>query len=466
MNIRMISRFFLLFAVAGLTMVGCREKDAPLPDNLLTFEASSLGLGPAEEQATITLKLSRATDRDITVTLKVTNLLSNYTSDYTTVPATNGAGELVLTIPSGNNQANFIIKKTDGALFDGDEKVQFEIYSSSSPVIIGVGRFLEVAFAELMAETSSLVMNGGGATFPNKVFIDLSANRQTIANRTSWDLGFYSGSDDFRAVLNSSVNMMVKQTAKTNMADVTAADTIGLSNEVAFSQTDPTPAQLAYIDNPTGDLTKTAIAQVATNDADNKVYLVNRGTGIGSPGAARGWKKIRVLRNASGGYTLQHADLNSATFTTVDIAKDNNFFFRHVSFETGIVKVEPEKGKWDIAWTYFANATNLGTGDVPYLFQDIVLINRNVEIAKVMTTVKTFEAFTVADMAGLTYMKTQNAISSDWRSGGGPGVSPAVRADRYYIVKDGAGNAYKLRFTALTQNGERGYPAFEAVLLK
>ena len=71
-----------------------------------------------------------------------------------------------------------------------------------------------------------------------------------------------------------------------------------------------------------------------------------------------------------------------------------------------------------------------------------------------------------ADIAAQTFLTTQNAIAADWRSGGGPGVSPAVRTDRYYIIKDGDNNYYKIRFTALTQNGERGYPAYESVLIK
>jgi len=128
--------------------------------------------------------------------------------------------------------------------------------------------------------------------------------------------------------------------------------------------------------------------------------------------------------------------------------------------------VEPEKKKWDIAWSYFANVTNFGTGEVPYLFQDIVLINRNVSVAKVMVTTKGFADFNEADLSALAFSTIQTAIGADWRSGGGPTTSPAVRTDRYYIVKDGDNNYYKLRFTALTQNGERGYPAYEVALVK
>ena len=103
---------------------------------------------------------------------------------------------------------------------------------------------------------------------------------------------------------------------------------------------------------------------------------------------------------------------------------------------------------------------------MPYLFQDIVLINKNVQVAKVMIATKAFADFAEADIAAQTFSSTQTAIGSDWRSGGGPSSAPAVRTDRYYIIKDGNNNYYKVRFTSLTQNGERGYPAYEAVLVK
>ena len=105
-------------------------------------------------------------------------------------------------------------------------------------------------------------------------------------------------------------------------------------------------------------------------------------------------------------------------------------------------------------------------GEVPYLFQDIVLLNRNVQAAKVMTATKAFADFTEADIAAQTFAPAQTAIGADWRSEGGPGAAPAVRTDRYYITKDGTNNYYKIRFTSLTQNGERGYPSFELVLIK
>lgn len=455
---------FLL--IAGLLLVtGCRKRSADLPDNYVVFETAEQGLTAAENSIVVRLKLSRQTDTAFPVIVKLTEQELTYGVDFTTTPAA-VSGSLTVTVPAGSNDASFTVNKVNGMLFDGDEKIVFDLDQTVQKVTVGVTRRFTLSFAELIAQTPALTINGGGVLYANKVFIDLSANRQTAVNRNNWDLGFYIGADHFRVILNSSSAMMAKQIAKNDLTQVTAADTAGFSTQVAFNQFAPSPASLPYIDYPTGDLTRTAIAAISATPDENKVYIVNRGLAPGSPAPARGWKKIRVLRSASGGYTLQYADIASASFSTLEIPKEENYFFKYISFDNGAVIVEPAKKKWDLAWTYFSNVSNFGTGEVPYLFQDIILLNRNVQVAKVMVTAKAWADFSAADITAQTFLSTQNAIAADWRSGGGPGVSPAVRTDRYYIVKDGDANYYKLRFTALTQNGERGYPAFEAVWLK
>ena len=444
----------------------CRKKDAGLQeaDNLVNFESSAQGMPADENSIQIKLKLSRAVTQNVPVIINLTQQGVEYGTDFTSNPATVD-GAIITQIPSGNSEAIVTISKVSGALFDGDEKLVLDIYSSGSPVIIGSSKQLVLSFAELVASTGTATIDGGGAHYPNKVFIDLSANRQTAVNRNTWDLGFYMGSE-FRVTLNSSSAMMAKLIDKNDLSQVTAADTLGFSSEVAFSQTMPVTSALAYIDHPSGDLTRTAIAEIAGNAADNKVYIVNRGLAPGNPATARGWKKIRIIRNATGGYTLQYADISATTFQEINIAKDAAYFFRYISFETGAVNVEPPATKWDIAWTHFSNSVNFGGGEVPYLYQDIILQNRNVEVAKVLTSVTSFEAFTETNLAGLSFSTSQTTIGADWRSGGGPGTAPAVRTDRFYVLKDADGNYYKLRFTALTQNGERGYPAYEIGLVK
>lgn len=451
--------FFILLMAAG-----CRKRDAVLPDNLVNFETTTQGILASENSITFKVKLERPADRDIPVVINLTEQGVLYGTDYTITPAVT-AGKVALTIPSGNNETSFTLSKSAGVLFDGDEKIVFDIFSSGSPVFIGNKKQLILNFAELIANSVTATINGGGATYPNKVFIDLSANRQAAVQRTNWDLGFYTGSDYHRVILNSSSAMMAKQINKNDLNQAGASDTTGFSAEVAFSQFAPTTTSLSYIDYPNGDLTRTAIASVSATASENKVYIVNRGIGIGNPGTPRGWKKIRIIRNANG-YTLQHADIASTSFQEINIPKDEAYFFKYISFENGAVNVEPEKKKWDLAWTYFSNITNFGTGEVPYLFQDIIVQNRNVQAVKVMTAIRAFADFDSTHLAGLSFSSLQNSIGADWRSGGGPTSAPAVRTDRYYIIRDGDNNYYKLRFTALTQNGVRGYPAYEAMLVK
>jgi hypothetical protein len=456
-----------LFSFVTVLLFGaCRKRpDISLPTNYITFTSTEQGIAENESSIVVKFKLSRPTDRDIPVAVNITTQGVVYGTDFVTAPAAN-AGVINVIVPSGNNEVAFTVSKVPGALFDGDEKVQFEINRSESPILIGIDKKYTLEFKELVASNATMIMNGGGITFPNKVFVDLSANRQTPVLRTTWDLGFYTDAADFRVILNSSVGMMAKQLNKNDLTQVTAADTTGFSIDVAYSSFDPQITQLPYIDYPNGDLTRTAIAQISATAGDNKVYILNRGSGVGSPAPGRGWKKIRILRNASGGYTLQHADIAATTFTSVDVPKDGSYFFKYFSFETGNVIVEPQKTQWDISWTYFGNVTNFGMGEVPFLFQDFMIQNRNVQIVRVMEATKAYAAFAEADIAGLSFSSNQNTIGSDWRVGGGPSSGPSIRTDRYYIIKDANGNYYKLKFTTLADGGVRGNPGIEYALVK
>jgi hypothetical protein len=463
----MIKRSFVrLISVSCVIVIlfgACRKRaDISLPDNLVVFTATEQGLPESENSIVVKLNLSRGTDRDVPVTINFTPEGVTYGTDFTTTPAA-VSGTITLTVPSGNNEASFTVTKAPGALFDGDEKITFDIYRSESPVLIGVKKQFKLDFKELVASNSTLRVDGGGATYPNRVFIDLSANRQTSVLRTNWDLGFYTDPADFKVILNATTLMMAKQIAKNDLTQVTAADTVGFYADVAYSGFNPLTSQMAYVDHPNGDMTKTAIGLVADAAADNKVFIVNRGGGVGTPAPARGWKKIRVLRNASGGYTLQHADIAATTFTSIDISKDDAYFFKYISFENGIVSVEPQKAKWDIVWSFTGYVANFGTGELPYNFQDVVLQNRNVSVAKVLTSFKAYDAFTEADLANVDFSTSVNKIGSDWRNTSPPA---SVHADRYYIVKDGNNNYYKLKFTAITDNGVRGYPSIAYTLVK
>ncbi len=310
----------------------------------------------------------------------------------------------------------------------------------------------------------------GGATQPNQVYIDLSDESATVVPRQSWDLGF-SNESGFYVRLNPSVGMLAMALDKNDMNQVSAADTTGLSSQLDINAIfgalfGPPPPWLfqasSWIDAPDGNLANTAMGAIAANDADNPVFIINRGNQ--PSGAPRGWMKIRVLQNGNG-YELQYATIDATDFNSLNITKNELNNFEFVNLDQGTVSVEPAKAEWDFAFSTFTNLLPIDqTTAIPYNFQDFVVINSSgFEVAQVMVADgPSFEAFAFADASGLTFSSSQNAIGSSWRTVAQPGseAETGVNTDRYYVMRDAAGFLYKLQFTGMLNplTGERGHP--------
>jgi len=322
------------------------------------------------------------------------------------------------------------------------------------------------------SDGSTLTLNGLigaelGSAAGNSVYVDFSKDKQTAVDRSSWDLGFYSGAD-FRVVLNNSASAGAKVTTATSLAAITEADAVGLT--LAVNQMAPANTDFAYFDGLNGSIATTVIPAVASIAADNKVIILNRGTGGGI--AARPWIKLKVTRNTTGGYTLQYAELKETTaFKTVEIAKDEKFNFKFVSLTSGTtVNVEPAKAEWDIVWGYSVYQTSFSGVLVPYNFSDLVFLNvlNGVTAAQVSTADFTYAAFAEANLTStkVSFSAARDIIGSNWRITSGTPIG--VKTDLFYLVKDGAGNVYKLRFNSFISNdgGTRGKPVIEYKLVK
>lgn len=466
-------KFLSLLLAATLIFSSCGE-DIKLPDIKIQFESNVSGIAAADKSLVVKINLSRAASNDVTATVSVKSASLVYGSDFTTIPAA-VANVITLTIPKGETSASITLTKVEGVGFSGDETIEFEVTSVEGSPVIGDNSKITVTFSEITVASATMEIQGGGPTYPNRVFIDLSANRQTAVKRDTWDLGFSSGTD-FRVILNSATGMMAYALDKTDLNAVTKADTAVLRNRLsmaavfaAISGPPPAPdwvsSAINWIDDPAGDRTKTAIASISATASENKVYIINRGSGPGSPETNLGWKKIRVIRN-SNGYTLQHADISATTFSEVQITKSTEYDFQYISFANGAVSVEPMSTRWDIAWSGFSSSTPFSSGIVPYYYQDIILQNPDVQTVQVMTSTKTYDAFGASDVASLDFgAQSQIKIGNTWRSGGGPSGGPTLRTDRFYVLKDSEGNIYKLRFKDLFNNGERGRPKVEFALI-
>ncbi|MFN8334120.1 MAG: HmuY family protein [Cyclobacteriaceae bacterium] len=454
-------KFLAILFLAVVTLSSC-EDDPKLPDNQLQFESSVAGISSEDESLTLNMTLSRAVSADVVVTLSVNGGALVYGTDFTTTPAAVG-NMITLTIPAGETTSAVTLNKVAGVGFSGDETIVFEVVSIDGSPGPGENSKISVTFSEITVTSAAMNIRGGGPTFPNRVFIDLSANRQTAVNRTDWDFGFYTAEGEFKVILNSGLAMLAKPLDKTDLTTVTAADTVGLG--ASFTTDAFSVDNIGYIDDPSGNLGNLAIDDVSATASENKVYIVNRGKDVA--GNQRAWKKVRVIRNGDN-YTIQYADIAATTFQTLEITRDNSYVFNYVSLDANsAVQPEPEKRKWDIAYTTFMNQTNLGEGFIPYMFNDFIIQNREgvQTVQLLVSNVGEYADFDAADLTGITFGTAQNTIGSGWRNGGGPSTPPSLRMDRFYLVKDADGNVYKVKFTALTTDGERGRPAIEYALV-
>ena len=462
---RKAANIFLFIALTAL-FTNCKKDDPALPDNLVQFSANQLGFESDSSSIQINLSLSRSTSADVPVVISLAGSGVTYGTEFTTEPSASG-NNIGLTIPTGSSSASFKVIKTDDVLLDGDESISFTITSAGTPVLIGGTDSLQLAFSAIVSGGSKLTLEGGdgGAAAENTVFVDFSANKQTAVKRDSWDLGFYSG-DDYRVILNYMLaGAMAARIDKNDLTQVTSADAEGLVLEQTYS-----PDDLTKVDDYTGDLSKTVIDAVSATDADNKVYILNRSSLVA--GTSNGMVKLRVLRNSNGGYTLQYANIDDADFKTIDIAKDDTHQFSYISLESGEeVSVTPAKGRWDIEWGLASYYTSFGTSNIYYPFSDLVFINTmdGTQAAEVLTSTVSYDAFDESSIAAVTFSSDRDVIGSKWReTGGQSGGAAGVKTDRFYVIKDPAGNVYKLKFISFTtqDGGARGYPEIEYALVK
>lgn len=442
--------FYLSLVLAGLFVTSCSNDDPPLADNTVNFSATELGISETESSKSFTINIDRAESTDITINIKVTATGVTYGDDFTTTPAVS-SNTISAIIKSGNTSTSVEIKKL-AALLQGDEHIDFEISSVTGGLVPGDKKSLKLTFGAIISTGSSMTLQGGegGSAAANSVFVDFSSNEQTAIPRTSWNLGFYNG-NQFGVIMNNTLPTTAKVTDLAIDAIISDADAETLKTELTLNYTD----KFAYLDDMKGDLSKSVIKE------EGKVYLVN------FAGLTPQLYKVKVTKKDVNTYTVQYAASNSSTVKSIDIAKNSDYNFTYVSFtDNKVVQVERPKAKWDIQWTRSIYVTS----GIPYIFSDLVFINNKagVTVATVTITDKlTYANIKSSDVKDTDYSSDIDAIGSKWRAT--TGSSAGVNQTQFYLIKDAAGNIYKLRFLKVgvgSDGGKRGYPELEYALVK
>ena len=323
-------RSFILITVLAITTISCSDDENSnlmLEPFVVAFETLSVNLAEIENSQNISLVYSQMSTEfgNVTILLETDNAV--YGSDFITNPPLDN-NNLVLPIIPGENGDSIVFTKLNENL-DETVEINLTIISIEYPNAVIQGNS-SVTLNSSASLGRGFEPNIGGPNEPNQVYIDLSTENQTSIKRDSWDLGFYGGSD-FRVDINGSIYMAAGVIDSNSIDSVTQEDIEAIQDQVAVGTFDP--ANEAYVDNPDGDINKTAIAPISEIDNNNKVYLLNLGYKVGTddpnPGSVsiagdpRGWKKIRVLRNGDG-YLLQYANIEDTSHQEIYIEKDVN----------------------------------------------------------------------------------------------------------------------------------------------
>ena len=343
--------------------------------------------------------------------------------------------------------------------------------------------------------------NEEGFYAANSVFVDFSRGVISTARRDSWNLGLNPGAD-FNGIINHSMGAMAINTGKTDMLVVGVDDSIAITKDPLGTLDFRSSQSLKRIDPVIGTapeyLSGLTLLKVGATEGESPVYIVSSGMAgttrnrippttpppAGTPPILPvllefPWYKFKVYRSADGnGYTVKYGPLNGQAFSPVTINKNISFNFNYVSFRSQAVNVEPAKSLWDIEWTWTTYKDADGKADSTNNF---VLINflGGVTAAQLTNTpTKTFENFVEADLDNIKpgeYLATRDAIGEKWREIVSDSNDPTntknlskVRSDVFYVIKDGEGNFYKLKFktSSRVDGGAMGRPVIEYRLVK
>lgn len=459
---------YILLTLIALSACSSDNNNLTSDPFVVAFETLSGNLGEIQANENINLVYSQFAKNNGAFTISILAENAVYGTDFTTEPAAID-GKISLQINEGSSSNTLLFKKLNPNL-DETTQITFTVVAIDYPDAEIRGNTSHVLNSEA-ALGGSIQPEVGGPNEQFQVYVDLSGKTVTKVQRDTWDLAFFSH-DDFRVGINGSIYMAAAELQETNIDNITQVDVQDLMQDVAVGTFDP--ANEIYIDYPDGDINRTAINEINLNDAQNKVYLVNLGYGVGTEtptngsvavaGEARGWRKIRVLRNGES-YILQYANLNDTSHQEIIINKSAGFNATFFSFNTNsVVNVAPEADRWDVNFTVF---TNIIEGAGSYGYSDGVLHNRKggVTAYSVKTEQYAYENYNKSNVIDNNFKMDQLVIGASWRD---VMNDEKILVDNiFYIIKDPNGNVYKLKFTALlNDNGQRGYPEFKYELLK
>ncbi|MCL6267818.1 HmuY family protein [Flagellimonas myxillae] len=490
----------------------CSSDDSEdLIDFSVTFSSATISTSETDTTKEIILNFSRAATEAGTITVSFTGENATYGTDYSTVPAAN-SGTIAVPVAAGDLNATITFTKILDPIEGTTKSVTFSLDSfDNTDWRNGSINSATVSFSPIAALNGIIDLENGGSNMPNQVYFDFSSGVQTTVKRDTWELGLFNGTEN-RVYLNASLLVSAAELEGiTDLLSVTEATslpsplelntldamtfqpttvTVNTVSEllqglpVGYFQYGDFEQGVVFTDSWQGDLEGTAFAEISTTADENNVYIVGLGNeipteaaepgSINTTGEHRGFMKVRILSDGNN-YTIQYATLDETTaFSEVTVPKNSSYLVSGFSLTEGqSVSVEPAADAWDINFSgvfsyygyqgplvagltysdYTVHNTLGGVG----LYQ-VTIYEKDSEGVVTNFDVPSYANFGRGDVDESAFVyDNRTVIGSGWRDAFG-GV---LKDDRYYVLKDSAGNYYKMMFTAYISNeGIRGNAQF------
>ena len=291
--------------------------------------------------------------------------------------------------------------------------------------------------------------------YSRQSYFDLSKGEVVAMNdRSGWDLALSCSADNYMLYLNTSLFMYA---AHTGVYD--------------FGVPLSTAGRDWKFDASNGNPDENAIGKWWTEDengvrSNDEIILID--LGIDDEGFQRGFLKIQpTIDSLNGEVSIRIAKPDGTNERKFEMPKSAAHQLVTLSLENGYNDPQPvpASGDWDLLFTTYTTLLFTDLGEpYPYLVNG-VLLNDTLVTAAMDQTVPFLDID--RDMAeAITFSGQKDTIGYSWKVVNGDmasgDVTYTINTNWSYIIKDGKGLYYKLRFIDFyNDKGKKGYPTFE-----
>ncbi|MDX1348676.1 MAG: HmuY family protein [Putridiphycobacter sp.] len=271
--------------------------------------------------------------------------------------------------------------------------------------------------------------------YGHQSYFDFESNSFVQTNeKTDWDIAF--GCGEFSPIIY------------VNTAKLTATAKVENSSFEAVTATEN--LEFNY-DSSTGFYDSLLI----TNWTENTIYVLD--LGYTEAGDHLGYRKIRIIENTPTHCHFQYGQVNATIPTNATLEKDDNYnaVFYSILNEKAVT-IEPEKSKWDIAFTQYIYYFH--EFETPYLVTGIIMNRTNTKAYQHESNSFSDINFDQINIDLFSY--SLDVIGYEWKEF--LNNIYVVYTDHNFIIQTQEGYYYKLHFVDFyNQSGAKGYPVFE-----